>query len=145
MRFDHFWQHYHNWIFSYTCVNIRTDLECLALEIKRLRAKKNSALDSVDSDLIFSETTLISADQRWICQFWKALIQREPEPISSEKALNSADVFMFSESALKNVKSVKQRCSALKTSGTFNPEWISFSHDFSQKYDFERKISDCTC
>ena len=83
-----------------------------------------------------SELKKISAEQRWfraVC-LWNSAVQlwnsaeffsseqrwfRENQSWSARKQSWSALMFiMFSESALKNVKSMKQRCSSLITSGT---------------------------
>ena len=69
-----------------------------------------SALNSADSELFVSETALFSSEQRWFKenQSWSALKQ----------SWSALMFIMFPESALKNVKTMKQRCSALITSGT---------------------------
>ena len=51
-------------------------------------------------------------------QTWTALIQKTSELTSSETELISAEVLMFSESAMKNIKPLKHRCSAMIFSGT---------------------------
>ena len=71
-----------------------------------------------------------SAVQRWIFHFRAAPNQRNSELISSQTAVM---FFMFSESVLKNVKSVKQCCSALNISGTstracMDSLWHSCNH-----------------
>ena len=86
-----------------------------ALKTQCFRVKKIST----DSKLIFSEIALIF-------QFWTALIHRKLEVISSETELISADAFHVLESALKNAKTQKERCSALIVSGTLIREfWIA--------------------
>ena len=55
-------------------------------------------LNSANSELTFTDT---------------APIQRKSEHISSRKSWSALMIFMFSETALKNVKSHKQRSSAL--------------------------------
>ena len=96
VRFQHFGLHYHILIVSPTCVNIRADSEWI------------SAVQRWKSNV--SEQKKISSEQRWF---------RENQSWSALKQSWSALMFtMFSESALKNVKTMKQQCSALITSGT---------------------------
>ena len=66
------------------------------------------SLNSAHSALNSAE--FFSSEQRWFRenQRWSALKQ----------SWSALMFFMFSESALKNVKTMKQRCSALITSGT---------------------------
>ena len=63
---------------------------CSALKTQCFRLLKNA-----DSKPFFCETTLFSVNQCWIFQFWTAVIQRKSDLICSETALISADVFQF--------------------------------------------------
>ena len=91
---------------------------CSALKIQCFRAKKTSAeqrwfrtVSLWNSAVqLWNSAEFFSSEQRWFRenQSWSALKQ----------SWSALMFFMFSESALKNVKTLKQRCSALITSGT---------------------------
>ena len=89
-------------------------------ELKKVTAEQTRNWFGSELELIrscFSLKQRCSAlKQRWIFQFWTALIQRKSALI----------FFMFSESALRNVKTMKQRCSALIISATSTRDFLTF-------------------
>ena len=126
---------YQNWfIQSKSPLNQR----CSALKIQCFRAKNinaeqrgfravslwNSAVQ------LWNSAEFFSSEQRWF---------REHQSWSALKQSWSALMFiMFSESALKNVKTMKQRCSALIISGTSTrvnrvnlDRWLNLEYTFS--------------
>ena len=94
----------------------RVNQRCSALKFQCFRAKKISAERRwFRAVQLWNSADFFSSEQRWF---------RENQSWSALKQSWSALMFiMFSESALKNVKTMKQRCSALITSGTSTREW----------------------
>ena len=106
VRAHQFWLRYQILLFSSTCVNIKPDSEQISAE-STLFSARNPMFQSYGSQ---RWTALIqswfSLKKRWIFQFWTPLM-----------------LSIFSESELKNVKSLKQRCPALIISGTSTREY----------------------
>ena len=96
---------------------------CLALKTQDIRAEKISAEPlwfRVHS--LWNRAKFFNSEQRWFSQ---------NQSLSALKQSWSALMFfIFSESALKNVKSLKQRCSALIISGTSTRDVIKPSEKF---------------
>ena len=103
---------------------------CSALKIQCFTTEKISAERRwFRADFLWSSAEFFSSEQRWFSenQSWSALKQ----------SWSVLMFIMFSESPLKSVKTMKQRCSALTTSGTStragimqllyaNLQWISY-------------------
>ena len=95
---------------------------CSALKTQFFRAKNNNA----DSELIFSVTALN----------FSVLSSADSEKIRADQLFQSCSAlmfFVFSESALKNVKTLKQRCSELIISVTSTRDTL-FNIVFSMKH-----------
>ena len=95
--------------------------DCLGLSLREFKRwstliQKFSAL----SHLRLSAVHYLNiCEQPWILQFWKTLIQRKSEMISSQTASISPDIFMVSESVpISAEKRLRQRYSELIISGT---------------------------
>ena len=118
VRFQQFGLRYHILIVSSTCSSVQlwksnvSELKKISAEQRWFRAVSlwNSAVQ------LWNSAEFFSSEQRWF---------RENQSWSARKQSWSALMFIiFSESALKNVKTMKQRCSALITSGTSTREFI---------------------
>ena len=111
-------------------------VRCWISKILKLR---KSALNSADSEPIICETALIKADWRWLelisAEFFGS--EQRSEKIRADHVWNSADQHWYFScslyqrcTALKNVKSQKQRRSALNSSGVSTRE---FCHRMQMK------------
>ena len=103
------------------CVNIRADLDCSALITKCFRAKKIS----IEQCWFRADSLWHNAVERWSALNFSIVNSAASENIRADQLWNSAEQrWCFScflnqhWTVLKNLKSLKQRCSALKIFGT---------------------------